>query len=85
MAPEEPRLAKKLLPAYGLLLEGTSATSFAYEILNSMIKSGLIKQANQPLISLCIEKLKEFIVDRDANRMISIYLYFNIYIYIYNL
>ncbi|OUM68944.1 hypothetical protein PIROE2DRAFT_3171 [Piromyces sp. E2] len=67
LSPEEPRLAKKILPAFGLLLEGTSATSFAYEILNSMIKSGLIKQANQALISLCVEKLKEFIVDRDAN------------------
>ncbi|KAL6613181.1 Adaptor protein complex AP-3 delta subunit [Neocallimastix californiae] len=67
LAPEEPRLAKKILPAFGLILEGTTATSFAYEVLNAMIKSGIIKQANQPLISLCIEKLKEFIVDRDAN------------------
>ncbi|ORX88262.1 Adaptor protein complex AP-3 delta subunit [Anaeromyces robustus] len=67
LAPEEPRLAKKILPVFGLLLESTSATSFAYEILNSMIKSGLIKQANQSLIALSVEKLKEFIVDRDAN------------------
>jgi len=35
-----------------------------------MIKSGLIKQANQALMTLCVEKLKEFIVDRDANCMI---------------
>jgi len=67
LAPEEPRLAKKILPAFGLILEGTTATSFAYEVLNAMIRSGIIKQANQPLIGLCIEKLKEFIVDRDAN------------------
>ncbi|KAF3942058.1 hypothetical protein ABW19_dt0202461 [Dactylella cylindrospora] len=72
LTPLEPRLVKKLVPPITNIIKTTSAMSLLYECINGLISGGLLShlsgsQEGEDLATLCVNKLRGFLVEGDSN------------------
>lgn len=69
LTPHEPRLEKKLIKPLKAILEKTRAISLVFEVVHTIITSGMIKAEAQDddLGNLCLEKLLSFLDQTDQN------------------
>ncbi|KAF8472006.1 adaptin N terminal region-domain-containing protein [Kalaharituber pfeilii] len=72
LTPLEPRLTKKLVPPITNLIRTTSAMSLLYECINGLISGGLLAsmgdtEEGEELASVCVTKLRGFLVEGDSN------------------
>lgn len=78
MGKSEPRLAKKLITPIGNMIKSTSAISLMYECVQTIVESGMLSiakayesesKSEESLASLCVQKLRMLIDDKDSNRI----------------
>jgi AP-3 complex subunit delta-1 len=72
LTPLEPRLTKKLIPPITNLIRTTPAMSLLYECIDGLIAGGLLAvmqdtDDGEELASVCVTKLRGFIVEGDSN------------------
>jgi AP-3 complex subunit delta-1 len=75
LMPEEPRLAKKALPSFCNIIQTTPAKSLMYECINAVTYAlahvvnhdSINRESVLPIVKLCSEKLKLFLLDPDQN------------------
>ena len=72
LTPLEPRLTKKLIPPITNLIRTTPAMSLLYECIDGLIAGGLLAvmqdtDEGEELASVCVTKLRGFLVEGDAN------------------
>ncbi|KAF8416710.1 adaptin N terminal region-domain-containing protein [Tirmania nivea] len=72
LTPLEPRLTKKLVPPITNLIKTTTAMSLLYECINGLISGGLLAAMGdttegEELASVCVTKLRGFLVEGDSN------------------
>ncbi|KAF8453948.1 adaptin N terminal region-domain-containing protein [Terfezia claveryi] len=72
LTPLEPRLTKKLVPPITNLIKTTTAMSLLYECINGLISGGLLAgmgdtTEGEELASVCVTKLRGFLVEGDSN------------------
>lgn len=73
LTPLEPRLIRKLIPPITKLIQTTPAMSLLYECINGLVSGGLLAgiadtQEGENLAKMCVEKLRAFLEEGDANR-----------------